>query len=404
MKNIKILSLLVCLVAVLVGCSKEDEHVSSPIDRTVLVYIAGDNTLASFVEDDLSEMIEGMNEVDDSRNNLLIYIDYGSAPQLIRLEKDKKNNVVQKVVVTYDRNRNSVSIANMQEVMNTAFSKYPASSYGLVLWSHGDGWIPSSVQTRWWGQDGWNNYMDITDLHEVLRSAPHFDFILFDACFMQSVEVAYELRDYANYIISSPTEIPAPGAPYHKVVPALFGKGAYEKNIAKSYFDFYADKDLYTGDLPSRWKRGDPWTAGVSVSVVNTAALEQLAYKTKEILPQYIIDGQTINVSDIMCYDRRYSGTRKKYKYYYDFDGFMQSLNCPEYEAWRAIYDEVVMFWGTTDKNYSSSAGSFSMTGSAGLSIYIPREVLGSEESDIPDYYHQSVQWYSAAGWNETGW
>ena len=32
--------------------------------------------------------------------------------------------------------------------------------------------------------------MNIEDLKLVLQNAPHFDFIMFDACFMQSVEVA----------------------------------------------------------------------------------------------------------------------------------------------------------------------------------------------------------------------
>ncbi len=33
--------------------------------------------------------------------------------------------------------------------------------------------------------------MNIPDLNEALSVAPHFDFILFDACYMQSVEVVY---------------------------------------------------------------------------------------------------------------------------------------------------------------------------------------------------------------------
>ena len=50
--------------------------------------------------------------------------------------------------------------------------------------------------------------MNIEDLKSVLQKAPHFDFIMFDACFMQSVEVAYELRDYCDYYIGFPAENP----------------------------------------------------------------------------------------------------------------------------------------------------------------------------------------------------
>ena len=62
------------------------------------------------------------------------------------------------------------------------------------------------------GADG-NRYMNISDLVTILSAdaVPHFDFVLFDACFMQSIEVAYALRNFTDYYIGSPTEIPGPG-------------------------------------------------------------------------------------------------------------------------------------------------------------------------------------------------
>lgn len=214
---------------------------------------------------------------------------------------------------------------------------------------------------------------------------------------MQSVEVVYELKEHADYIIGSPTEIPAPGAPYQKVVPAMFANNASATDIAKAYFEFYADENLYTGKLPYNWGLGDPWTAGVSVSVVNTSMLEQLAKSSSEIILKYIKGRQAIATSGILCYDCRSS------KYYYDFDGLIRSLGSEtsEYEAWKAAYDAAVVYWKTTPNNYSSYGGSFSMNGSAGLSTYIFRQ---SYEEEINPFYCQSIQWYSAAGWDETGW
>ena len=398
MKKIKIFSLFVCLAMLAIACHNDDDERGVQL-RTVLVYIAGDNSLRSFATEDLAEMTEGMQSVDDNSYNLLVYIDTGSGPKLIRLKKDKKKNVVQQVIATYE-SRNSVDVSNMKEVVNTAFSEYPAQSYGLVLWSHGEGWLEyQNPKTRWWGQDtGGKDYrMNISDLNDVLRNTPYLSFLLFDACFMQSVEVAYELKAHADYIIGSPTEIPAPGAPYQKVVPAMFANDASAAGIAKAYFEFYADENLYTGSLSSNWRLGDPWTAGVSISVVNTSMLEQLANSSSEIIPEYIQGRRTIATSNILCYDCRSS------KYYYDFDGLIRSLNSEdsEYEAWKAAYDAAVAYWKTTSNNYSSYGGSFSMDGSAGLSTYIFRQ---SYEEEINPFYRQSVQWYSAAGWDDTGW
>lgn len=93
---------------------------------------------------------------------------------------------MQQVIATYE-SRNSVDVSNMKEVVNTAFSEYPAQSYGLVLWSHGEGWLEyQNPKTRWWGQDtGGKDYrMNLSDLNDVLRNTPHLNFLLFDACFM----------------------------------------------------------------------------------------------------------------------------------------------------------------------------------------------------------------------------
>ena len=69
MKKIKILSLFVCLIALLAACEDEDITPSYGA-RTVLVYIAGNNSLgqSDFDSKDVSEMIEGMNDPLRSKN------------------------------------------------------------------------------------------------------------------------------------------------------------------------------------------------------------------------------------------------------------------------------------------------------------------------------------------------
>ena len=74
MKKIKILSLFVCLIALLAACEDEDITPSYGA-RTVLVYIAGNNSLgqSDFDSKDVSEMIEGMKGTEGTTNNLLVY-------------------------------------------------------------------------------------------------------------------------------------------------------------------------------------------------------------------------------------------------------------------------------------------------------------------------------------------
>ena len=391
----------ITVTTVLVACNHNDEP--DPVQeedlRTVLVYIAADNSLTSFAADDIAEMVSGFAAVDADKNNLLVYVDTQSAkPLLYQITKDSKGAVVKNILHEYEE-QNSVYPTVMAEVYNRVFSAFPAKSYGLVLWSHGDGWLPSpanisasKASTRWFGQDG-TSYMDISSLNTALNSAPHFDFILFDACFMQSVEVAYELKDRADYFIGAPNEIPGPGAYYTELVPAMFSQAKdLASTVAHGYYDYYAAK--YTGQLGSNAN----WTMGVTVSVLKSSEVQALAAATAAILPKYITNGSAINVSSIYSYDPRST------YYYYDLKGLVQSLTSSDdqtlFSAWSDAFELAVPLHLTTDKTYSSFGyGMISMSGSSGLSAYIPR----SSYVSLNTFYH-SYAWYSAAGWSSTGW
>ena len=84
MKKIKIFSLFVCLAMLVIACHNDDDERGVQM-RTVLVYIAGDNSLRSFATEDLAEMTEGMQSVDDNSYNLLVYIDTGSSPSYVAI-------------------------------------------------------------------------------------------------------------------------------------------------------------------------------------------------------------------------------------------------------------------------------------------------------------------------------
>ncbi|RHJ90782.1 clostripain-related cysteine peptidase [Parabacteroides bouchesdurhonensis] len=386
----RIISVFLCLIVLLCACADNEDEISVK-KRTVLVYVAAENTLRSLALNDFVEMKEGTEYINAAENNMLVYIDTGSEPRLVRLTKDKSGEVVEELISEYE-SQNSLDVSVMKDIMSTAFQKYPADSYGLVLWSHGEGWLPNETNLRWWGQDG-NNFMEIAQLHEALQAAPHFDFIYFDACFMNSVEVVYELRDCADYFIGCPTETPGPGAPYQRTVPLLFSKEDAPVKVAQDYFLYY--KDLYDENVrPSNIN----WTGGVSIGVIKSDELDNLAMATAKLLPKYIQNKQSIDVTDVMCYDKR-----SYYKYYYDLDRFIYKLTAgnSDYAEWKSVFDKAAVLWLSTPKNFSGLIkGLFTMDENAGgLSTYIPR----SYSSSLNEAYRANA-WYQAAGWPQTGW
>lgn len=409
MKNIKILSLLVCMLVAFVACQKEEEDPLRPepreqVGRTVLVYIVGDggvsNELSDLFKINISDMKEGMREVDYSKCNLVVYSEMvDDVPHLISL-KNKNGKVVADTLFTYAE-QNPLNKDVMSSVITQTVDYFPADSYGFVFLSHSSSWTPASnnANSRSVGYYR-RTQMNIADFRDVLQSSfPRpLKFILFDSCSMQSVEVAYELRNCAEYFIGSPTEIPGPGAPYKTVVPEMFTETDVAVNIASAYFNYYETR--YTG---LEAMTGNDWTGGVATSVINSSALDELARVTKLILPKYIQEQKWaqnqdyIKVKDIMLYDFIDKAN-------YDFDNFVQYItggsNNSDYKLWRQVFDEAVAYWKTTPKNYSMQKNMFSMKDSEGLATYIPN---GSANSTMNNFY-RTLGWYSAAGWNETGW
>ena len=55
------------------------------------------------------------------------------------------------------------------------------------------------------------------DAYEQFHNVLLRQFIMFDDCYMSSMEVAYDLKDVTDYIIASTSEVMAYGMPYEKV-------------------------------------------------------------------------------------------------------------------------------------------------------------------------------------------
>jgi len=98
--------------------------------------------------------------------------------------------------------------SSLTDFIQWGTAAYPADRYVLVLWDHGDGTM------RGFGRDELNSgtTMRLSTMREALEnSGVHFDIIGFDACLMGTLEIAYSLRDCADYMIASEELLPACG-------------------------------------------------------------------------------------------------------------------------------------------------------------------------------------------------
>ncbi|MDR1880627.1 MAG: Clostripain family protein [Tannerellaceae bacterium] len=177
-------------------------------------------------------------------------------------------------------------------ILNDVKEYAPANRYAMIINCHGMGWIPASPQLRsatgekeYWEYDGalltrWFGgeapyQTDVTTLAEGITDAGiTMEYILFDDCYMSSIEVAYDLKEVAAHLIASPCEIMAYGMPYAEMAQYLFGKVDYE-GISNTFLDFYRNYSL----MPCG-----------AIGVTVCSELDALAAVMKEINGKYTFD------------------------------------------------------------------------------------------------------------------
>ena len=115
--------------------------------------------------------------------------------------------------------------------INMATENFPASSYDLILWNHGSG-VVSGVCKSDSTDDVTGTCIETWELEDALRSTNLYlsgeklDIIGFDACLMESMELAYNLSPYCNYMIGSEEETFG-NWDYRSILASLSSKDAY---------------------------------------------------------------------------------------------------------------------------------------------------------------------------------
>ena len=380
------------------GCDR-DERLAR--DRqAVLVYIAGDNSLSDEGKNDYAALKEAwLPATRGSEKVVLVFHHFtGEAPVLVRLSKDRKGNVVEDIIREYAYTTNSAQAQTLRTVIADAEAVWPSVHHGLVLWSHGSGFLPPGYYTdpqerrvsdpALLAPDPYADLvkaegagvksfavddaleMDLLELRDAL-SRFHYDFIAFDCCLMANVELAYELRNNCDYLLFSPTEILVDGFPYEMMMQAIFSQQteAAMRSIAQAYMANYR---AYTGVYCS-----------ATISLVSTAALPALAAACQTIFRNHRAQTLMVDRSKVQAY------FRFNKHWFYDIDDFVGQLSGDsEYQAFNRALNQAVVFRDATDYFLDLEISHYS-----GLSIYIPRS-----EYTVLNNYYRSLAWNEATG------
>lgn len=192
---------------------------NGPADATIMVYVVGSNLESEdgAASKDILEMVNSGCDFD--RKNLLVMT--GGARSWNRSTGISADKLEIYQLSKRGLNRVSSSPAasmgspgTLADFLQFCYTNYPAQSYGLIFWDHGGGPMCGLGPDEVYGDS-----LTLPELTQALEASPFgrdnkLSFVGFDACLMASAELAWALRDYAQYMIASEEVIPGSGWDY----------------------------------------------------------------------------------------------------------------------------------------------------------------------------------------------
>lgn len=312
MKTTFLITFLFCCL-LLPGCGEErSSDIMPSAQRTVLVYLAGDNSLSDEVWEKVDALVAGWK---NERDNLLIYQDTRGergTPSLMRVVSEAGSTHTE-VIKEYP-DANSADPQLFSKVLRDALGGYPAPSYGLMLFSHGTGWLPAgsySNPRRYDNtkaglrsiMDDAGHEMEIADFAAAIPDG-QFDYIVLEACLMSGVEVAAELRGKADYLVASSAEILSPGftSVYDGLLDCLFQKAPDMSGFAARYM-------AYCNSREGAYRSG-------TISVIDLKRMDELIEFVSPLLQKEV----ETDISSLQCFDRNEN------KLFFDFGDYMEQV------------------------------------------------------------------------------
>lgn len=217
---------------------------------TVLVYLQADNNLSPFAEYNIKDMQSGI-YANSSLVNILVQWDQPRNNRTWRY-KIVKNGRIEDESLTSEMGMNPG-----QEIVTCASwlkRKYPAKKYAFVLWNHGNGFSDArNIDEKNRGilydytQNTFLTNQAMTQAFTQMKTilGHSVDIVGMDACMMNMIEVAYQLRGLANVLVSSEQTEPGYGWAYSGFIrpltanPTGFDAKRLAQSIVTAYGTFY---------------------------------------------------------------------------------------------------------------------------------------------------------------------
>ena len=417
------------------GCDKNRHNTEEPesADRRVLLfYECAFNNLGSYMQTNMEDQNTGLpaGYIPGKYGDVLLVYSriykgkYDYTPvnsYLRRIYKTSKGKVISDTLKVFGKETIAASPSTLSAVLTLVREKFPAKGYGMVVSSHGSGWLPAgyyyspsrfeddhkgevgtsrqgiAVQsvghprlpvpegdlpdtdpfygmTRSIGQDYikgsyYGHEMSVSEFADAIPY--HLDYLLFDMCFTGGVEVAYGLKDKADYLGLSPAEVLADGMfDYTKITSFLLDRTTPDlEGLLKDSFGMY---DKQSGVYRSS-----------TVNLVRTSGLDNLASVCARMINEYSDALADAPVDDIQGY------YRQNRHYFYDLVDIFEKCGASkaDLEDLDKAVDGCVIYKNSTGQFLEE----YDIKAYSGFSMYLP-----CAGTPLLDLYYRKEVWNNA--------
>ena len=415
-----LMSLLLLLFA---SCEREGTDVTLSVGpfgaetrKVLLLYEAGFNSLGTDIRRNIETLKEGYLPGKGRHDDVLLVFSHlpvksraytqATAPALVRMYR-ANDIIVTDTLKVWPEGTVAADAALVNEVFTTVRDLFPAAGYGAVLSSHATGWLPegyfsnpkpyegndrgggsidiwSAARKKTFGQEYYTDGKKTKEieLKDLAAAIPyHLDYILFDACLMASVEVAWELRNVCTYLAAAPCEIPAAGFNYKTLTHHLLEPEVPDlKGACEDYFSQYEHDTTY----------------GAAITMLDCRALDPLASVCRDLFSRYRDAIRNVSGKNVQVYDRISGG--KNYLAFFDLKDLLREAGASPSDL-QDLQDALDA--ATVYEAHTAQFINISLTRCCGLSVYLPsypdyRKDTYHGTEFLDGFYKENVSWNEA--------
>lgn len=285
--------LFVCCSLIFLSCEKEELGEAMENRKTLFMFLPWSTDLTGYFYTNIAGMEACVSRRGLEHERILVFMSTSSTEATMFEIIHSKGKCDRKTLKRYGTS-GFTTVEGITGILNDVQEFAPAPVYAMIIGSHGMGWLPvdgtqadslfrmkkhweyqEQPLTRYFGGLTREFQTDVGTLARgIVGAGVKMEYILFDDCYMSSVEVAYELKEATRFLIASTSEMMAYGMPYATVGEFLLGNPDYG-SLCEGFHDFYSTYEM----MPCG-----------TLAVTDCSELDNMAAIMKSINDRYVFD------------------------------------------------------------------------------------------------------------------